>query len=68
MSSMLMTCRRGEFCRFFDDPIEMLSVMSLRNVAVSVRGDPCGLGCFTSGDTGRDGTFEDPALTTVPIE
>ena len=62
-SSMLMTCRSGEFCSFFDDPIEMLSVISLRNIAVSVSGDPFIEACCTSGDTGNDGPFAD--LTSI---
>jgi len=63
-SSRLMTCRRGELCNFFDEPIEILSVMSLRNDAVFVIGDPVIDGCLTSGDTGSEGIFVDLSLTT----
>lgn len=67
-SSMLMTCRSGELCSFFDDPMEMLSVISLRNIAVSVSGDPFIETCFASGDTGNDGPFADlPSITPTAM-
>ena len=65
-SSRLMACRRGELCSFFDEPIERLSVMSLRKVAVFVRCDPCVVSCFTSGDTGREGTLVDLPSAAAP--
>ena len=63
-SSRLTTCRSGELCNFFDEPIEILSVMSLRNDAVFVMGDPLIEACRTSGDTGSEGIFVDLSLTT----